>query len=429
MTSVSAPRREVGALDATLVTVGAMIGSGIFQTPAEVARRTGSLPRALLAWVLGAALSLLGALTLAEPGAALPGTGGLYVYLRRAFGARVAFLFGWAMLVVLVPSSVAFFAGVTARHLAPVTRLDERVVSVAVIALVAALNASGVRRAARAQSVTAVAKCVGLAVAALAAFGASAPVSVPEAPAPVSAVLAAVVPTLWAYDGWIDVTSIAGEVRDPGRTIPRALVIGTLAVTALYLLVVAGYHRALGTAALAAARAPGNALGAQLAGSAGLRAMAALVTLSAFGGCVIAMLTGTRVIAATALDDGIAPSLGALGPRATPDRATALTAALALAYALSSHVGRLAEVFVVGAWPFYALGALATIALRRREPELPRPYRVPLYPWTALAFFASTAAMLVSFAIEDARLVAASLALVLAGLPAYELAKRALRRR
>ncbi len=328
------------------------------------------------------------------------------------------------MLAVLVPSSVAYFAGVTARHLTPVTGLSERAWSLVIIALVAALNVSGVRRAARAQSFTALAKFVGLAIAALASLSSGTPAPSAAPSPPTTALLGAVVPVLWAYDGWIDVTSIAGEVRDPERTIPRALVAGTLSVGLIYLVVVAGYHHALGTAALAASRAPGNALGAHLAGAVGLRAMAALVTVSAFGGCVIGMLTGTRVIAAMALDDGLAPRLGELGPRATPDRVIALTAALAVVYACSSYATRLAEVFVVGAWPFYALGALATIALRRREPTLARPYRVPGYPYTAWAFFASTVAMLASFAIDDAKLVAVSFGLIALGAPVHLIAQR-----
>ncbi len=274
------------------------------------------------------------------------------------------------------------------------------------------------------QSVTAAARAAGLCVAALAAFGGAAQAQPTVIAAAPGGLLAAVVPVLWAYDGWIDVTSIAGEVRDPGRTLPRALVVGTAGVAALYLLVVAGYHRALGTAALAASTAPGNALGAHLAGTAGMRAMAALVTLSAFGGCVIGMLTGARVIAAMGADGAFAPSLARVGPAGTPDRAIAVTAALALAYALSPHVGRLAEVFVVGAWPFYALGALATIVLRVREPALPRPYRVPGYPWTVLGFLAATLLMLASFARSDPGLVAASLGVVALGAPVYAIARR-----
>jgi APA family basic amino acid/polyamine antiporter len=420
---MSTTRRDVGSLDAALVTVGAMIGSGIFYTPAEVARATGSTARALAAWGLGAALSLAGALTLAEPGAAIPGTGGLYLYLRRAFGPRVAFLFGWAMLVVLVPSSVAFFAGVTARHVAPLLGASERLVSLAVIALVTVINVIGVRHAARVQSVTAALKYVGIAFVALAAFASGAPPPTASTLAPGS-ILAAVVPALWAYDGWIDITSIAGEVRDPERVIPRALVVGTLAVALVYLVVVVAYHTALGTVGLAAAGAPGNALGAHVAGAAGMRAVGALVAVSCFGGCMIGMLTGTRVIAAMGEEGGALRGFAVLGRAGTPDRAIVATALLAMAYGLSAQLGRLAEVFVVGAWPFYALGALATIALRRKEPELKRPYRVPGYPWTPLLFFVATVGMLVSFARTSPRLVALSFGVIALGAPVYELARR-----
>ena len=429
---MSALRRDVGALDAALVTVGAMIGSGIFYTPAEVARATGSTGRALAAWGLGAVLSLLGALTLAELGAAIPGTGGLYLYLRRAFGPAVAFLFGWAMLAVLVPSSVAFFAGVTARHVAPLLHVDarhaslaERVVSLTVIAFVAAVNVSGVRHAARLQGVTAALKYVGVAGVALAAFAVGAPATAPVVTTLAQgSIVAAVVPALWAYDGWIDITSIAGEVRDPARVIPRALVLGTLAVTLVYLVVVVAYHHALGTAGLAAAAAPGNALGARVAGAAGMRAVGALVAVSCFGGCMIGMLTGTRVIAAMGEEGGALRGLAVTGRAGTPDRAIVATAVLAAAYGLSAQLGRLAEVFVVGAWPFYALGALATIALRRKEPALARPYRVPGYPWTPLLFFVATVGMLVSFARTSPKLVAASFGVIALGLPVYGIARR-----
>ncbi len=421
-------RRDVGPLGAAMITVGAMIGSGIFYTPAEVAHRTGSTARALAVWAAGALLSLLGAFCVAELGAAIPTTGGMYVYLRRAYGTFTAFLFGWSMLAVLVPSSVAFFAGVTARHLAPALGAPEAWVSVGVIALVAGVNVWGVRAAAGLQSATALAKYAGLALVALAAFVAD-PSSVAAAVVPAPALgepmgaweasLAAVVPVLWAYDGWVDVTSVAGEVRDPGRVIPRALIVGTLAVGAVYLVVVAGYHHALGTAALGASRAPGNDLGVALAGGVGLRLMAALVALSTFGGCVIGMLTGTRVVAAMGQDGAFIPALGTLSARGTPSRAIALTAALAVAYALSSRLGQLAEMFVVGAWPFYGLTAIATMILRRREPSLARPFRTPFYPWSVLGFLAAIAVMLVSFTRTTPVPTLVSFAVIATAIPVY----------
>lgn len=415
----------LGAVDATLVTVGAMVGSGIFATPAPVARAVHRLDLALGVWIAGAALSLLGALALAEPGAALPGRGGLSVILRRAFGPRVSFAFGWTMTLVLVPSSVAYFAGVTAEHLATVIPWRVPTLTSLVIAVVGGVNLLGLKPAARTQSVVTVVRVVALAAVALVAL------TLPPAPAvahpapPVSwaSAVAALVAVLWTYDGWIDITSLAAEVRDPGRTIPRALVAGVAVVTALYLLVVVAFHRALSTDGLAQASTPAAALGARLAGANGARALVALVAASTFGGCLIGLVSGTRVVAAVGDD---APRLGGLARldgRGVPVVATGVTVGLALAYARVTLLGQLAQVFVVGAWPFYAMGAWATLRLRRKEPALERPFRVPGSPVTELAFLAVTLAMLAGFAKESPQPTLRSLGVVALGLLVYRPSK------
>jgi amino acid transporter len=415
-------RRVLGVFDGTLVTVGAMVGSGIFATPSLVARAVHRLDLALLVWGAGAGLSLLGAFALAEPGAALPGRGGLSAILRRAFGARASFAFGWTMTLVLVPSSVAFFAGVTAQHLAAVSPWSAPTLTSLVIAAVAAVNLLGLQPAARLQSLVTLVRVAALAAVAVAALALpAAPVTAAPVTAAVSwtALLAALVPVLWAYDGWIDLTSLAAEVRAPGRTIPRALIAGVAIVTALYLLVVVAFHRALSTATLAAAEAPAALLGARLAGATGARALVALVALSTFGGCLIGLVSGTRVVAALGDDAPPLRALSRVDGRGVPAAATALTAGLALAYARVELFGKMAEVFVVGAWPFYALGAWAALRLRRREPDLARPYRTPGSPWTVWAFLAVTAAMLASFARESPRPTLLSLAVVALGMIAY----------
>lgn len=417
-----AERRVLGVFDGTLVTVGAMVGSGIFATPSLVARAVHRLDLALLVWGAGAGLSLLGAFALAEPGAALPGRGGLSAILRRAFGPRASFAFGWTMTLVLVPSSVAFFAGVTAQHLAAVIPWSAPTLTSLVIAAVAAVNLLGLQPAARLQSMVTLVRVAALAAVAVAALALpAAPATAVPVTAAVSwtALLAAMVPVLWAYDGWIDLTSLAAEVRAPGRTIPRALIAGVAIVTALYLLVVVAFHRALSTATLATAEAPAALLGARLAGAAGARALVALVALSTFGGCLIGLVSGTRVVAALGDDAPPLRALSRLDGRGVPAAATALTAGLALAYARVELFGKMAEVFVVGAWPFYALGAWAALRLRRREPDLARPYRTPGSPWTVWAFLAVTAAMLASFARESPRPTLLSLGVVALGMVAY----------
>ena len=415
-------RRVLGPVDATLVTVGAMVGGGIFATPSSVARDAGSLGAALAVWIAGAVLSLLGALAVAEPGAALPERGGLTAILRRAFGARTAFAFGWTMTLVLVPSSVAFFAGVTAQHLAAVTGRSVPALQSLVIVAVAGVNLLGIVPAARLQSgVTAlrVAALAAVAVAALALPPGVAPAAPTTTTPTCAGLFAALVAVLWSYDGWIDVTSLAAEVREPGRTLPRALVAGVGVVAALYLLVVVAFHRALSTAGLAASAAPAAALGARLAGVAGARVLVALVALSTFGGCLIGLVSGTRVVAAVADDAARLAPLGRTDRRGVPAVATVVTVALALGYARVRWFGELAQVFVVGAWPFYALGALAALRLRRREPGLARPFRTPGHPWTERAFLVVTLAMMAGFARENGRATLLSLAVVGAGITVF----------
>ncbi len=423
---LSVPPRALGLGHAFLVTVGAMVGSGIFFTPAEIARRAGSLGGALAVWVAGGVLSFLGALSVAELGAAYPRTGGLYVWLDEAFGPRVAFLFGWTMLAVLAPSSVAFFAGLSAQHLGVVTGLSPRPLAAGLVVVLALLNARGVSEAAWVQSATTVARVVGiaaLAVLALAGPGAApAAVAAPAGPGhgvSFGALLGAIVPVLWAYDGWIGVTSLAGEVRSPGRTLPRALLGGTLAVMALYALMVLGLHRALGDAGLGASQAPGEALGRHVAGEAGARAVSLLVAVSTLGACLIGMLAGTRVVAALGMRVPRWGALGRLSSRGTPNVALAVTAAGALAYLHAASLGRLAEVFVVGAWPFYALGAVATMVLRRKHPTLARPFLTPGYPWVNVVFLLATVGMLAAFAVDSPPAAAASLGIIALGLPVY----------
>lgn len=433
MTLPAAPRRVIGLSQATLVTVGAMIGSGIFSTPTEVARMSLTPSRALLVWALAGAVSLLGALSMCELGAALPDTGGLYVYLRRAFGPACAFVFGWAMLVVLVPSAVGYFAQVTARHLATVLPLPESSLTLAVIALVGVVNVAGVIPAASLQSATAVLKYAGLMVVgacALAVAPAQTHVVIPARAAP-STLLAAMIPALWAYDGWIDVTSIAGELRAPEKNVPKALVAGTVGVVLIYLLMVVAYTRALGFSGVSVVEggALGHAIGSRIGGSHGAAMVTALVAVSAFGGCVIGMLTGTRVVQAMGADGSFVRLLGRTNPQGAPDVAIAVTTLLAIGYVRLPSMGALAEVFVVGAWPFYALGALATVVLRAREPLLPRPFRTPWHPLPEAIFTLAATALVGSYALSDTRSFARSVVTILAGLPLYFIARRVTARR
>lgn len=427
-------RRDIGALLGVALVVNATIGTGIFKTPAKVARLAGSTHAALACWAAGAAIALCGALTLAELAASMPRTGGVYEYLRRAWGDRVAFVFGWAKLTLLIPSAVGSFAKLGAEAatsllgLAPDPRRDAWV-ALAFLAACAATNLLGVRTSARQQAVVTAAKYGGVLL--LAGLGLFAPVS---GPVPAAATLpfatavtaggcfAALVPVMWAYDGWADLASLSGEVRDPGRSLPRALVAGTLAIALVYLLANAGYVRVLGLDGLRASTTGAHMAAAHLAtltlGAAGRRLLSALILVSCLGGCMSSLLTGSRVFVPLATDGLFVRWLGALSPRtAVPSRAVVVAALLGAGYVLARSFEQLTEAFVVGYFPFYMLAVLAVFRLRATEPGLARPFRVPLFPLPPVVFLAGASVLLWGAAGDvdgNARL---AFAVVLAGFP------------
>jgi APA family basic amino acid/polyamine antiporter len=424
--------RELGVRSSTLLTAGAMIGTGIFVSPIATAKATTSAGWMLFAWLLGGALSLLGALSFAEAGSALPETGGLAVYLRRAFGDWAAFLFGWAMVAVLVPSSVAFFAQVAYWHLRDAGVLLHPVWPTVFIVALAAVNVAGLRSGARAQNALTVCKVVGVTL--VAALGLSRISTGEITAAPVAsrgsipAFAAAMVPVLWAYDGWIDVTSVAGEVRDPRRTIPRAILGGTLLVTALYLLATLGMLAAFGHRGLASLGERDTVFTVGPWSSGRVRvALAALVAVASIGGGAVGLMSGARVVFAVARDGLLFSWLGRVSSRGVPANALIACSCVALAY-VHSPLARLGEVFVLGAWPFYALGAVGVVLLRRRSQlgaiEDRAVFRTPLFPWPQIMFALVSVAIVVGYAAREPKNTAISLGAISAGMALFPWLRR-----
>lgn len=424
-------RRELGLRSSTLLTAGAMIGTGIFVSPIATARWTPDARTMVLLWLLGGALSLLGALSFAEAGSALPETGGMAHYLRRAFGPWAAYAFGWAMVAVLVPSSVAFFAQVAFWNLRDAGLLAHPAWPSTVIAALVLSNVFGLRSGAALQNGLTVLKLAG--VLAMAVVGLiAAPTATHEinSPAPaqgLSSLLAAMVPVLWAYDGWIDVTSVAGEVRDPKRTIPRALVIGTLVVTALYALANLGMLHALGHRTLRAFGDRDTVFSAgPWAASGARKALAALVAVAAIGGGAVGLMSGARVVFAVARDGLLFAPLGKVSSRGVPANALIACGLIALLY-VHSPLAKLGEVFVLGAWPFYALGALAVVRLRRAgqlAPESRDVFRTPWFPWPQLVFASVSVAIVLGYAVREPKNTALSLGTIAVGALFYPLFRR-----
>ncbi|MFI4970163.1 MAG: amino acid permease [Lysobacterales bacterium] len=386
--------RRLNAWDASMVVVGGVIGSGIFLTPAAVARQTGSGHEQLLAWAIGGVIALIGALCYAELGTRRPNAGGGYVNLREAFGLIVAFVYGWNLLVVNHSGSLAAVAIVFVQYAGAalgVAVADPRPYAVGTIVFLMGINWFGIRAGALTQNVLTVLKLLAISaliVVGLVARGAPPP-SAPPAPMNPFVFGGALMPVLFSYGGWYYINDIAGEVREPQRTIPRALVFGMLLVAACYLLANVAYLAVLGHDGLAASHAPAADLMRHVLGESGARLIAAGIAISTLGFCNISMIGAARVFQVMGADGVFFRAASRLHPRwRSPNVALMLLAAWACILALTGTFDQLLNYSTVGDW----LGMAAVIATlfwyRRSRAAEPITFRTPWYPVLPLLFLA-----------------------------------------
>ena len=429
--------RTIGLWSSVTLVVGITIGSGIFRSPAGIARQAPNPLVMLGLWVAGGAITLCGALSLAEIAAALPETGGIYAYLREAWGRRAAFLFGWSELVLIRASALGGIAVVFGEYLLRSIGIDPAVhvllargLSAGVIAFAAAANVRGANLGALIVGIATWAKFAALALLVAASFvlGGSHGATTAHFTAGSTGPLAfgniglALVSVLWAYDGWADLSFAAGEVKDPQRTLPRAIVYGTLALIAIYILTNLAYLYVLPVDAIG--RSPLVAADTLLAifGRVGVILVSAFVMISSFGSLNGSMLTSPRVFFAMAEDGLLFGTIAKIHPKyRTPYVAILLAAGLGIALVLSRSFERLTDTFVLAIWPFYALGVAAIYRLRRDRPDLPRPYRAIGYPVVPAIFIASVVAFVINSLVNDTTNSLVTFAVILAGLPVYQL--------
>lgn len=423
--------RKLGLWSAVAVLVGSTIGSGIFRVPSTVAGDVEAVGAMALLWVVGAVVALFGALTLAELSAMFPRSGGIYVYLREAYGPLPAFLFGWTELLVIRPSALGAIAMIFAAYVGaflPLTDVQVRMIAAGAIVLLAAANYRSVTWGAAVENATTAAKVlalVGLAVIAFAlgqATGGALAAPPAFAPASWAGFGVALIAVMWAYDGWADLTFISGEVKDPGRTMPRALLGGTALVVAVYLLVNAAYLYLLPVDAMARSELVAADAARVIMGAAGASVVAALVMLSTFGALNGSLMTGPRIFFAMAEDGLFFRPVAAVHPRyQTPFVAISLAALLGVSYVSIRTFEQLADAFILGIWPFYALGVGAVFLMRKQRPDAERPYRTLGYPWVPLVFLLASLAMLLNSLIEQPGTTMISFGVILAGVPVYYL--------
>jgi basic amino acid/polyamine antiporter, APA family len=425
-------RRTLSLRDLVIIVVGTVIGSGIFLTPGAVLRSTGSPGIALVVWTVGGVLSLLGALTFAELGAAKPESGGLYAYLRDAFGARVAFLFGWTMFLVIGCGSLATLAAAFPRYLTafvPLSPAAMRVVSILMIAGVAAVNVRGTRQGAAVQAVGTAVKAgviVLLSVVLIATGrGAGAAAGVVWWPdelslATVSAAITGMIGVLWAYDGWQYVTYSAGEAVEPQRTFARGIVIGTAVLIVLYVMANVGYLNALGPQGVTTSDRVASDSATLLIGPWAGRAMAAVILVSIASAANGIALTLPRLFYAMARDGVFFERLARVHPRfGTPATAIVGTSLWASVLVLSGTFEQLLTYVVFMMWLWFALAAATIFVFRRREPLAHRPFRTPGYPATPVLFIAAALVIVANTVMTRPVQSLVGVGLALLGVPAY----------
>ncbi|HEY7684509.1 MAG TPA: amino acid permease [Gemmatimonadales bacterium] len=443
--------RRLGLWSAVAVLVGSTIGSGIFRTPAGVAQRIDDVPLFLLAWALGGVVVLCGALTYSELSAAFPRSGGVYVFLRESLGPMPAFLFAWAELWIIRPGAFGAI-GITAsaytlRTLGydpasiviaagPVDIRSEQLLGALYIAIVGTVNYFGIHRGAILQNLSTAFKVGALVLLVVLGFALGSPVGIPEggvfaqrAAVGLSPFLLAMVAILWAYDGWADLAFVGGEVKDPQRTLPRALLIGTGTVVALYLAANLVYLYLIPIQGIKEAELVAADVARLVIGSAGVVVVSAAIAVSTFGTLNGSMMTAPRIFFAAAEDGMFPKAIARVDPRThAPTGAVVLMTVMGMIFILIRTFTELADQFIIGIWPFYALAVAGVFVLRRTRPDLERPYRTWGYPVVPFVFLLGAVFLLGNYLVSETAAFALDIGIILSGVPMYYLRRRTMRR-
>lgn len=434
-------RRELTLLDSTMINVGTMIASAIFIVPATIALHVQGSALTVVVWILGGFVSLLGALSIAELSAAMPEAGGQFVYLRQAYGPVWGFLYGWAAFMVINTASIAAIAVAFAQYLGyffPLDSLGIKIVAIASTVALTALNCFGLKLGAWTQNVFTLLKMGALFALVAASFalrgGALANFD-PLLPSQSFASLIgpfglAMVAALWAYDGWIEITYVAGEVKNPQRNLPLSIIYSILIVIALYVLMSLAcvYVLSVGKMAQAieAAEQTGQSylvasdVATTIMGAAGAALVVVAILISTLGSNHGIVFTAARIPYAMAKEGLFFQSMAQVNARfRTPLFALIVQGVLACILTLSGTYDQLYTYVVFASWLFYAMSCGAVIILRRKAPQMERPYKTWGYPVVPVVFILFAVWLMVNTIIEAPRDAAIGVGIIALGLPLY----------
>jgi APA family basic amino acid/polyamine antiporter len=441
-------RRALGLWPATAIVVGTVIGSGIFLVPADMVRAVGSPARVFAVWIFGGILTMFGALTFAELSAAMPEAGGGYAYLKAAYGPLWSFMFGWTTTVIFEPASLAalavgfcaylsdFFPGLQAEAWivplpigpggAPLEIRYAQFVAIGILMFLMGVNYLGVQVGGRVQVALTGLKLalIGGVIAAGLLWGHPTGETMHQAaiahPGGVAGFFAALVAALWAYDGWSNSTSVGSEIERPGRNLPRSLIIGSAITIVFYLLANLAYFSVLsGPEAAQSSRLAADMM-RKIAGSKGAAAISLAAMVSIFGSLNGSLLSNSRIPFALARDGYFFRSVAWIHPRhRTPSTAILFLGLWSCVLVLSGQFSELYTLAIFPGWILYAMTGASVIVLRRKLPDLPRPYRVWGYPVVPALFVLVAGVLLYSTLQTSPRESGIGLVVILAGLPFY----------
>jgi basic amino acid/polyamine antiporter, APA family len=417
-------------LDTTVMMIGIVIGSGIFVLPNMIARNLPSARAILAVWIISGILSFFGALAYAELGAMMPATGGLYVYLREAYGPLCAFVSSWTFTLAVLSGGTAWLAltfSIYVAHFLPLTFVTSKIVALALLTVLSAVNLIGVREAAWVQRTFTVLKIVGLIM--LIAIAILSPRSGALHPNTATPQLfslthfgAAMAACLMAYNGWSYVSFIAGEVKDPKRNLLRSLVIGMAGVATLYVLANIAYMKVMTISEIAATERVGADVATRIMGTVGGTFVSLVVLLSIVGAVNGCIFTAARIPFAQAQDGLFFSRFGNVHPRfQTPAFSIVMGGLWTAVLIVSGSYETLYSYSILAAWIFYTLSVLAVYVFRRRMPDTPRPYKMWGYPYTMWAFIAISVWFIVNAFVTQPRPSLMALVILATGVVAYRI--------
>jgi len=432
-------RQEITLPDAVAIVVGTTIGSGIFLLPSFIAAQLSSLGAVLVVWIAGGILTICGALSLAELGSMFPGSGGVCVYLQRAYGPLPAFLYAWSLLLMIHSGSIAALAvafGLYAGQILPLSPLQEKLLSAACILALTSISCLGIRGGKLLQNAVATAKIAGLAaIIVLACARGSRPIHLFQVAGSNANLFSlggfgvALIAVLWAYEGWHVISFVAGEMKKPKLDLPRSLFYGTTIVMLIYVIANLGYYHVLTHSEIQDSNAVAALTMRRLFGPVAGASISVLIVVSLLGSLNGLVITGPRVYYAMARSDHSPRAFSLIDERyRTPMLALIIQGMWAAVLAVSGTYQQLFTDVIFTAWIFYGLAVAGVLVLRRTQPRLQRPFMMPGYPWVPILFCTAALGLVLSTVLGSPGGASIGVGFILAGVPMYFILARRHRR-